>query len=266
MKITSISTLFLAALSAASPHFGMASLDRWKPAGHGDFRGPCPMLNTLANHGFLPHDGRNLTREAIINGLSEGLNFNATLSSLMFDMAVVANPEPNATYFTLDNLNRHNVLEHDASLSRSDAYHGNNHIFNSTIFNKTKSYWTKPVLDVTMLANSKLVRQIQSRASNPTYTFTSSMEEFSLGEVAAPIIAFGDIQRGLVNRSLLEYFFENERLPAELGWSRPENVISLRDISKVTEMVRNATNLITPSKSRSSSVTTSRDLHGGMNV
>lgn len=59
------------------------------------------MLNTLSNHGFLPHDGRNLTREVVVKGLSEGLNFNATLGSLMFDMALVANPEPNATYFTL---------------------------------------------------------------------------------------------------------------------------------------------------------------------
>lgn len=92
-------------------------------------------------------------------------------------------------------------------MSRADAYHGNNHIFNSTIFNRTKAYWTEPVLDATMLANGKLVRQIQSRASNPTYTFTSKTEEFSLGEVAAPVIAFGDIQHGRVNRSLVEYFF-----------------------------------------------------------
>lgn len=59
------------------------------------------MMNTLANHGFLPHDGKNLTREVVINGLSAGLNFNASLGSLMFDMALIANPEPNATFFTL---------------------------------------------------------------------------------------------------------------------------------------------------------------------
>lgn len=114
------------------------------------------------------------------------------------------------------------------------------------------------------------------------------MEEFSLGEVAAPVIAFGDIQVGRVNRSLVEYFFgmfllssssaaaaaavvvgqdradcvENERLPAELGWTRPEKVISLSDISTVTRMIRNATSLITPSKSSSDS--TKRDLHGGL--
>lgn len=59
------------------------------------------MMNTLANHGFLPRDGKNLTRDVMINGLSAGLNFNASLGSVMFDMALIANPEPNATFFTL---------------------------------------------------------------------------------------------------------------------------------------------------------------------
>lgn len=59
------------------------------------------MMNTLANHGFLPHDGRNLTQENVVKGLQEGLNFNTSLGTLMFQMALIANPEPNATFFTL---------------------------------------------------------------------------------------------------------------------------------------------------------------------
>lgn len=58
-----------------------------------------------------------------------------------------------------------------------------------------------------MLANSKLARQIDSRAFNPTYTFTSEMEDFSIGEVIAPVVAFGDISSGTVDRDLVEYFF-----------------------------------------------------------
>lgn len=91
--------------------------------------------------------------------------------------------------------------------SRSDKFFGNNHIFNETVFNETRAYWTEPILDAQMLANGKLARQINSRAQNPTYTFTSMMEEFSLGEVAAPVVAFGDRLTGKVNRSLVEYFF-----------------------------------------------------------
>ncbi|GAB1218099.1 hypothetical protein ATERTT37_007347 [Aspergillus terreus] len=181
---------------------------------------------------------------------------------LMFDMAIVANPVPNATFFTLDQLNRHNVLEHDASLSRTDAYFGNNHVFNETIFQETIKYWTGSTLDPDMLANGKLARQVSSKAFNPTYTFTESMEQFSLGEVAAPIVAFGDLQTGRVSRALVEYFFRNERFPVELGWKRKSKVVSLEDIISVTTMIGKAANLIT--NSSSSQGARRRDLHAGM--
>lgn len=32
---------------------GEAAVKPWKAAGPDDSRGPCPMLNTLANHGYL---------------------------------------------------------------------------------------------------------------------------------------------------------------------------------------------------------------------
>ena len=131
-----------------------------------------------------------------------------------------------------DQLNRHNVLEHDASLryvlfpsatakfskrkkhhrltfplSRLDAYYGNNHLFNPSTFASSKSFWTTSLLSAQQLANSKLARQIDSRAYNPDYTFTATMEQFSLGELAAPIIAFGDSEKGTADRALVEYFF-----------------------------------------------------------
>ncbi|KAG9570916.1 Cloroperoxidase, partial [Aureobasidium melanogenum] len=179
----------------------------WQPAGINDFRGPCPMMNTLANHGYVPRNGDNITKENAIRGLKEALNFDAALASLMWEQAIIANPEPNATFFTLQQLNRHNVLEHDASLSRMDAYYGNNHIFNPEVFATTTRHWINETLTAGMLANSKLARMIESRAFNPTYSFTETNEQFSLGEVAAPIIAFGDIAAVTVNRELVVYFF-----------------------------------------------------------
>ncbi|RYP20508.1 hypothetical protein DL765_002753 [Monosporascus sp. GIB2] len=244
------------------------TLPEWHPAGPDDFRGPCPMMNTLANHNLLPHDGRNITKQDVIKATGAALNFKESLASLMFDMAVIANPEPNATYFSLDHLNRHNVLEHDGSLSRLDAYFGNNHVFNEEVFEQTKKYWTEPVLDPDMLANSKLARQLDSKAFNPTYTFTERVEQFSLGELAAPIIAFGDLHSGKVNRTLVEYFFVNERLPYELGWTTREQALSTGDIIKVSDMIAEATSLITPSESdgvarRSRAVVGRGDLHYG---
>lgn len=96
---------------------------------------------------------------------------------------------------------------HTKYSSRADAFFGNNHLFNATVFAETQRYWTNETLTSTMLANSKLARQVTSRAFNPEYTFTASTEQFSLGEVSAPIIAFGDLQKGTVERDLVEYFF-----------------------------------------------------------
>ncbi|KAL6236530.1 hypothetical protein BDW75DRAFT_250069 [Aspergillus navahoensis] len=253
-------------LSTASPHYGTGDISLWIGPGAGDYRGPCPMMNTLANHNFLPHDGRNITRDKLINALGEALNFNASLASLMFDMAIVVNPEPNATWFTLDQLNQHNVLEHDASLSRTDAFFGNNHAFNASIFAETTHYWTNTTLTPLMLANSKIARQITSRAFNPTYTFTESTENFSLGEVAAPIVAFGDLSKGTVERELVEYFFQHERFPTHLGWETRNQVVQLEDIMKLSRMIGSMTNLIT-SKGDSGAVSHAKvrraDLHAG---
>jgi hypothetical protein len=74
------------------------------------------MLNTLANHGFLPHDGKDITVDKTISALSTALNFDADLGKFLFDFAVTTNPDANATTFSLDDLSRHDILEHDASL------------------------------------------------------------------------------------------------------------------------------------------------------
>ena len=99
------------------------------------------------------------------------------------------------------------LLANLKTASRSDAFFGNNHVFNQSIFDETLIYWTDENLTARMLANGKLARQITSRSQNPNYTFTETTEHFSLGEVAAPIIVFGDMLGGTVNRSWVEYFF-----------------------------------------------------------
>lgn len=222
------------------------------------------MMNTLANHKFLPHDGRNITKANAVAALKGGLNFNESLAELMWEQAIIANPEPNATFFTLDHLNRHNVLEHDASLSRSDDYFGNNHLFNQSIFDSSRKWWPEEIITAKQLAHSKIYRQLESRSTNPEYRFTESTEEFSLGEVAAPIIVFGDMAAGTVERSKVEYFFRErntatysgvwkdangltgyERLPIELGWLKKEKEITLTDILSTTAIVRNASQLHT---------------------
>ncbi|KAJ3537846.1 heme-thiolate peroxidase [Fusarium decemcellulare] len=249
--------------SSGSSGWSTPSTDhKWKAPGPGDgayfhmdnsltgyvdkksARGPCPMLNTLANHNYFPHNGRHITKEIAIKGFMEALNFDSPFSTLIFRPAVVVNPLPNATWFSLDMLSKHNILEHDASLSRLDAYFGNNHAFNPEVFNSSKRYWTDEIMNATMLASSKVFRQLESRAFNPTYRFTSLTDAFSVGEVSAPIVAFGDLETGTVRRDFVEYFFENERLPSELGWTKKEVPVTFENVTRMGVLVSNATNLL----------------------
>lgn len=59
------------------------------------------MMNILANHGILPRDGKGITRDAVVKAMTQGLNFDPALAVVMFEQAVIANPEPKATFFTL---------------------------------------------------------------------------------------------------------------------------------------------------------------------
>ena len=74
------------------------------------------MLNTLANHGYLPRNGRGISKDMAIKVLDEVLNWDETVVSDLYDFAQPTNPQPNATTINLKELTTHNILEHDASL------------------------------------------------------------------------------------------------------------------------------------------------------
>ena len=124
-----ISIPIVLALPATSPEVG-----QWVPPKAGDGmlsyicntseranswnadRGPCPMLNTLANHGYLPRNGRNISKQMAIRVLDAVLNWDESVVSDLYDFAQPTNPEPSATTINLKQLTTHNILEHDASL------------------------------------------------------------------------------------------------------------------------------------------------------
>lgn len=74
------------------------------------------MLNTLANHGHLPRDGKRISKEIAVDVLDSVLNWDVSVVNDLFDFAQPTNPSPNATTIDLNHLTTHNILEHDASL------------------------------------------------------------------------------------------------------------------------------------------------------
>ena len=76
------------------------------------------MLNSLANHAFLPRSGKGISLNTTISALDQALNIHEDIARNLFGFALTTNPDGNTTgVFSLENLGTHNILEHDASLS-----------------------------------------------------------------------------------------------------------------------------------------------------
>lgn len=160
----------------------------WQPAGHGDQRGPCPVLNSLANHNIIPHNGQHLTVDLIVPALQQVFNISPDLANFLFQSGLSTAPDPSTGFFDLQDLDKHNAIEHDASLSRSDFYFSGipgDAKFNATIFNDVLSYFEHmEYITVQAAAAARYSRVKDSRAHTPGFTYTDVQQITSYAETA----------------------------------------------------------------------------------
>ncbi|KAF6800914.1 hypothetical protein CMUS01_15537 [Colletotrichum musicola] len=207
----------------AAPALCQDAQHAWQAPGANDRRAPCPLLNSLANHGYLPRNGMNISVDALIDGMHAGLNLREDAKlffRLQGNKALEASSTGDKNTFHLSDLNKHDLIEHDASLSRADIFFGDNWSFNQTIFDETKSYWPNDKISISDAARALAARQKSAEKVNPEFNLPLDGHTNSLGQTAMYLGLFGDYDDGNANRAWVEYFFENERLPFELGWKR----------------------------------------------
>jgi hypothetical protein len=116
---------------------------KWEAASLTDKRSPCPMLNALANHHILPHDGRKISKEVVVKAIYDAINLDTHVGNVFASVALKVNPDNTALPFTsgqntetfdLDQLAKHGVIEHDVSLSRNDLSLGDNLTFDDSVW------------------------------------------------------------------------------------------------------------------------------------
>jgi hypothetical protein len=96
----------------------------FKAPGLNDSRGPCPGLNLLANHGYLPRNGY-VNFGQVLQATSRGFNMGADLASVLTIFAILGNGDIATESFYLGSgkngiggLNRHSTVEADVSPNR----------------------------------------------------------------------------------------------------------------------------------------------------
>ncbi|KKZ58998.1 hypothetical protein EMCG_00863 [[Emmonsia] crescens] len=196
---------------------------RWHPPGPDDIRGPCPALNSLANHGILPHNGKRMTYPILLKGILEGLNVGFDLTLVAGTGGMLGAKNPLRLYFNLNDLSNHDLFaEHDASLSRSDIFFGDNNSFNATIWESVLDYFKHDkTVSFTAAARARLNRIKTEGERNPDFTFNAEDLIISYTETAQYLSVFGDPVAGNPPADWVRIFFEQERLPYNEGWWRP---------------------------------------------
>ncbi|KZT57526.1 Cloroperoxidase [Calocera cornea HHB12733] len=157
----------------------------------GAFRGPCPGLNAMANHGFISRDGVTDFNELVAgqqNMYNVGWDLAVVLAVLgiVFDGDIITSKLSiggDATAETAflggllgreGGLNSHNKFEVDASLSRNDYYlaNGDNYSFNATLFAlMTETVGLTSRFDFKGMGVYKGIRYQQSLETNPEFYY-----------------------------------------------------------------------------------------------
>ncbi|KAJ7607499.1 hypothetical protein FB45DRAFT_947795 [Roridomyces roridus] len=154
--------------------------------------------------------GFNVGNTSILQAAKFGL-----LSGLAFDTV------------DLDALALHNLVEHDASISRQDWALGDNLHFNETLFsvmvniNPDSDFYTPETA-----AQVQKMRLDDSIARNPSVTNTDKEFQLRSRESSLYLSIFGNTSTGVAPKKFVNIFFREERLPIEEGWKRSEILIT----------------------------------------
>ncbi|PHH73458.1 hypothetical protein CDD80_3812 [Ophiocordyceps camponoti-rufipedis] len=189
----------------------------WRPPGPGDSRSPCPGLNSLANHGFLPRDGRNVDLGTLIVGAFEGLGSSPEISALIGGIGLLSSRTPLSVKFDLEDLRKHQFLiEHDCSFSRQDTAVGNNNDFDPEIWGVTMSViGGKSIVTPRDMGRARSVRLRDQRRRNPAMHYGLQSAAVGVFEIGMVLSALG---QGNTRLDYLRSLFEQQRLPTHLGW------------------------------------------------
>jgi hypothetical protein len=164
-------------------------------------------------------------------------------------MGLQSAPNDLATTFDLNDLDQHNFpIEHDASLSRQDAYFGNDYAFDQGVFNQVLAYYEgMEETSIPVASKARYHRVETARASNPEFIYGVRQLVLSTGETALYLSTMGDPTTGVAPVKYVKSLFgesailkppaffcrrltngiEKERLPYELGWTPPTGETNL---------------------------------------
>ncbi|KAI4252583.1 MAG: hypothetical protein LQ352_004204 [Teloschistes flavicans] len=197
----------------------------YAPSEPNDLRSPCPIINAFANHGLIARDGRNvrrseldaamrdiglsiIVRKALISGsfiprrdekpagsgIWGALRHPWEWVQWQFGIRSADQKDSNGmACLNLDQLNRHNAIEHDGSLTRCDETQGNNHTVQLDLVRQLlQASSDGEIITTDDFAGLRSRRTEQQRTDKTRLCFPWFLRYVTAGEIAATQRVFGD--------------------------------------------------------------------------
>ncbi|KAJ7657778.1 Chloroperoxidase [Mycena polygramma] len=245
-------------MSASLKMTTSASDHAFVPAGASDKRSPCPALNTLANHGYLPHQGTQITFTHLLHAVKTVYNLSLPLAllltvagfltcgklSLQLRTPSTSSPSSPTTpsrwrpsiSWTLDladlSARGWNKIAHDASLVHASGIpsHAPDPALLSDLFSAAAHPLPHagPQPEDEGITLRGLADVHAARERGLPHPLGGVHEQIALGECALGWLVLRDPATGAVDLDTLKRWFGEERLPE--GWwecRRPVNSVGL---------------------------------------
>ncbi|KAE9006377.1 hypothetical protein PR002_g16497 [Phytophthora rubi] len=170
-------------------------------------RSPCPALNALANHGYLPRNGKDIPKSVLKTAIMNVFSMaNDTATTQVGQVPQV---------FSLDFLSKHNAPEHDASLVHTDAYFGHdpmevNNTLADDVFARADS---NGMITTTAVAKVRKDRATLCETSNPECTFGDAEKKKAFTQASLLLLAFGEGDAISVKHA--RSFLVEEKIPSD---------------------------------------------------
>ncbi|KAF5350437.1 hypothetical protein D9756_008662 [Leucocoprinus leucothites] len=197
------------------------------PRKEGDSRCSCPALNAMANHGILPHDGKNIQFKEMGRLIRTTYNFSPSFCYFVPNFAAkMLHKDYNKDTFDLSELDLHNGIEHDASLCREDSALCPDQSEIQVEYVKEllasatgKDKDGNPLLTIKDLSKYSAKRRIDAYDKNPDFSLDFGHKMFGSSNSATMLTIFGgrikDLETVLLEEKLPEGW--QSRVRAKFG-------------------------------------------------
>ncbi|CAA7268702.1 unnamed protein product [Cyclocybe aegerita] len=222
------------------------------PPQEGDIRSVCPALNTMANHGYIARDGKNISAQDIVVGLKACYGLSNPLAYFLSYVGFIILRK--FRRISLAEIGKHGAVEHDASLVHHDTPEGQEYApiaidpalvetFIADVRPTAKEVQGSTEDGVEFLMNAEDVGRSRVRREKECRPVDAIHAEIARGEMAIILGVWEKKTRTKAGIPVdwVQRWISEERLPE--GW-KPDHTENLLDVVKRAKSIKAAADMI----------------------